>query len=116
MKKTISYLTSKTLERNPSRARICKRLRRPEIDSENSIPPAYVAWRADKTNRAVVPARQAGNQFLGSLKSLQIRAQLYCTVTLQNPNLNPHVRDDEPAATTINLTFLQYYLFIIKGV
>jgi hypothetical protein len=28
------------------RARICKSLRRPGIDSENSIPPAYVAWRA----------------------------------------------------------------------
>jgi hypothetical protein len=38
----------------------CKRLRRPEIDSEDSIPPAYVAWRAGTTNRVVVPARQAG--------------------------------------------------------
>ncbi len=27
------------------RARICKRLRSPEIDSKESIPPAYVAWR-----------------------------------------------------------------------
>ncbi len=27
-------------------ARICKRLRRPGIDSEDSIPPAYVGWRA----------------------------------------------------------------------
>ncbi len=26
--------------------RICKRLRRPGIDSEDSIPPVYVAWRA----------------------------------------------------------------------
>ena len=57
------------------RARICKRLRRPGIDSEVSIPPAYVARRAGTTNRVVVPARQAGNRFLGSLKGLQIRAQ-----------------------------------------
>ncbi len=58
-----------------SRARICKRLRSPGIDSDNSIPPAYVAWRAGATNRVVVPARQARNRFLGSLKGLQIRAQ-----------------------------------------
>ncbi len=57
------------------RARICKRLRRPGIDSEDSIPPAYVAWRAGTKNRVVVPARQAGNRFLGSLKGIQIRAQ-----------------------------------------
>jgi hypothetical protein len=30
---------------------------------------------ADMTNRVVVPACQAGNRFLGSLKGLQIRAQ-----------------------------------------
>ncbi len=36
------------------------------IDSEESIPPAYVAWRAGTTNRVVVRARQAGNRFLGS--------------------------------------------------
>ena len=29
-------------------------LRRPGIDSEDSIPPAYVAWRAGTTNRVVV--------------------------------------------------------------
>ncbi len=57
------------------RARICKRLRRPGIDSEVLIPPAYVARRAGTTNRVVVPARQAGHRFLGSLKGLQIRAQ-----------------------------------------
>jgi hypothetical protein len=32
------------------RARIYKRLWRPGIDSEDSIPPAYVAWRAGTTN------------------------------------------------------------------
>ncbi len=31
-------------------------------------------WRASTTNRVIVPARQAGNRFLGSLKGLQIRA------------------------------------------
>ncbi len=41
------------------RGHICKRLRSPEIDSEKSIPPAYVAWLAGTTSRVVVPARQA---------------------------------------------------------
>ncbi len=58
-----------------NRARICKRLRGPGIDSKESIPPAYVARRADTSNRVVVPARQAVNRFLGFLKGLQIRAQ-----------------------------------------
>ncbi len=59
-----------------SRARICKRLRSPGIDSEESILSAYLAGRTGTTNMVVVPARQAGNRFLGSLKGLQIRAQL----------------------------------------
>ncbi len=48
------------------------------IDSKESILPAYVAWRAGTSNKVVVLvvlARQAGNRFLASLKSLQIRAQ-----------------------------------------
>ena len=56
------------------RARICKRLWSPGIDPEESTPPSYVAWRAGTTNRVVIQARQAGNQFMGSLKGLQIRA------------------------------------------
>jgi hypothetical protein len=36
-----------------------------------------IACRADTTNRIVVPVRQAVNRFLGSLKGLQIRAQIY---------------------------------------
>jgi hypothetical protein len=43
--------------------------------AQESIPPAYVAWRAGMSNRLVVPARQAGNRFLNSWKGLQIRAQ-----------------------------------------
>ncbi len=38
------------------------------IDSEESIPPACVVWRASKTNRVVVLACQAWNRFLGFLK------------------------------------------------
>jgi hypothetical protein len=61
-----------------ARDRICKRLRRPGIDSKESIPQAYGVWRGpDKSNRVVVPERQAGNRFLGTLKGLQIRALLY---------------------------------------
>jgi hypothetical protein len=37
-----------------SRARICKRLRSPGIDSEESIPTTYVAWQDGTTNRVVV--------------------------------------------------------------
>jgi hypothetical protein len=57
---------------------ICKRLRSPGIDSKESIPPAYLAWLAGKSNRVVIliPARQAGNRFLGSSKGLQIRTLL----------------------------------------
>jgi hypothetical protein len=46
----------------------------PGNDSEGSIPAAYVALRDGTTKRFVVPARQAGNRFLGSYKGLQIRA------------------------------------------
>jgi hypothetical protein len=55
-------------------ARNCKRFWSPGIDSEKSVSPTYVAWRAGTKNRVVVPARQAGNRFLVSLKGLQIRA------------------------------------------
>ncbi len=36
-------------------ARICKRLWSPGIDFEESVPPAYAAWRAGTTNRVAVP-------------------------------------------------------------
>jgi hypothetical protein len=39
--------------------------------------PAYVAWRAGTKNMVVVPVRQAGNRFLGSINGLQIRAQIW---------------------------------------
>ncbi len=66
------------MRKTASRARICKRLWSPGIDSEESILPAHVAWRASSTNRVFVRARQAGNRYLGSLKGLQIRAQRSC--------------------------------------
>ncbi len=47
----------------------------PGIDSEESMPLAYVALRASTTYKIVVPVRQAGNRFLGFLKGLQIRAR-----------------------------------------
>jgi hypothetical protein len=53
------------------RARICKRLWSPGIKSDESVPPAYVAWWTGATNRVVVLARRSGNRFLGSLKGLQ---------------------------------------------
>jgi hypothetical protein len=63
---------------NISRARIFKRLRSPGIDSKESIPPAYLAWRANTSRRVLyVPAYQAGDRFLGSLKGLKIWALVY---------------------------------------
>jgi hypothetical protein len=55
------------------RARICKRLRSPEIDSKESIPLAYVAWRAGTVTLFVVPVHRRAesiprNLFLDSLK------------------------------------------------
>jgi hypothetical protein len=76
--RSLSYIKNTFVRSYPekrTRACICKRLRRPGIDSDDSIPPAYVAWRAGTTNRVVVQARHAVNRFLGSFKGLQIRAQ-----------------------------------------
>ena len=53
-------------------ASICKRLRSPGIDAEESISPAYVACCAGKKNRDIVPASQVGNRFLVSFAGLQI--------------------------------------------
>jgi hypothetical protein len=49
------------------RAPVFKRLKSPGINFKESIPPAYIAWRTDTSNRVVVPAHQARNRFLGSL-------------------------------------------------
>jgi hypothetical protein len=43
------------------------------------------SWRAGTSNRVSVPARQAVNRFLGSLKGLQTRALI---VSAQSPNLS----------------------------
>jgi hypothetical protein len=49
--------------------------------AQESIPPAYEAWRAGTRNRVVVLARQAGNQFLESSKGLEIRPLVYLDKT-----------------------------------
>jgi hypothetical protein len=66
------------------RDRICKRLWSPGIDFEESMPLAYVAWRAGTTYTVVVPVRQAWNRFLGSFKGLQIRALNGGTVAMES--------------------------------
>ncbi len=73
---SLKYVPDETVEKvcDTVRTRIFKRLRSQGIDSKESIAPAYEAWQACTSNRVVVPARQAGNRFLGSLKGLQIRA------------------------------------------
>jgi hypothetical protein len=55
---SLKYTPSVLLKCIIYRARICKRLWNPEIDSEESIQLAYVAWRTGTTNRVVVPARR----------------------------------------------------------
>ncbi len=47
----VRRLTLPTLK---PRTRICIRLRSPGINFEESIPPAYVAWRAGTTNRVFI--------------------------------------------------------------
>jgi hypothetical protein len=49
-------------------------LRSPGIDFEESILPIYVAWRDGTTNWLAYRPAGHGNQFLGSLKGLQIWA------------------------------------------
>jgi hypothetical protein len=44
----------KKLDQVNPRARICKRLRSPVINSKESIPPAYVAWLAGTSNKVVI--------------------------------------------------------------
>jgi hypothetical protein len=62
---------------------IFKLLRKPGIDSQESTPLAYVAWRAGMSNRVagLTSPPGWGNRFLGSLKGLQIRAQDSVTLT-----------------------------------
>jgi hypothetical protein len=47
----------------------------------NRFSPTYVPWRVATKNKVIVLARQARNQFLVSLKGLQIRAQYLYVVS-----------------------------------
>ncbi len=51
--------------------------------AQESIPSAYVAWRASTTIRIAVPARQAGNRFLGSSKRPTITGSVFLCVAGQ---------------------------------
>jgi hypothetical protein len=106
------------------RARICKRLWSPRIDSEDSIPPAYVAWRAAvrQIGLSYRPAR-LGIDSWAPLTGLQIRAldgiwrpqadrqltedrcsQAICTHSLSSSHL--HVTQQ-----SLN-TFIVYWIFV----
>jgi hypothetical protein len=88
------------------RARICKRVRSPGIVSKESIPPAYVAWRASTTNRIIVPARQVAGKISslesipGLLKRLKIQALAAIWIkndplcTLSEPPPHHHISDE----------------------
>ncbi len=56
-----------------TRARICKRLWRPGIDSEESISPACVARRAGTKNRVLVPTARLGIDFWSPYKVYKYR-------------------------------------------
>ncbi len=99
-KKTLEEIMCKVSgveQKNMSRARICTFLRRSGIDSEDSIPPAYAAWRAGTSNRVVARARQDGNRFLGSLKGLQIRGSVF------------------PVKTRVTVSGVQFCAFLNPG-
>jgi hypothetical protein len=59
------------------RARICKRLRNP---GNRFRQPMWLGAPVRQIGLSFVPARQAGNRFLGSLKGLQIQALASPTV------------------------------------
>ncbi len=54
----MTYIPLMRYKKLKDRARICKPLRIPGIDFKESIPPAYVTWRAGTSNRVVIPAHQ----------------------------------------------------------
>jgi hypothetical protein len=82
------YLSSNTLSSEPEFVNF--------KEAEESIPPAYVTWRAGTSNRVVVLARQAGNRFLGSLKCLKIRALGF--IDIVQPSHNALCRSSTAAA------------------
>ncbi len=51
-----------------------------------SVPPTYVVWGAGTSNKVIVPARQAGYRFLGSLKGLEIPALGEICVGMKDPS------------------------------
>ncbi len=67
-----------------NRARICKRLWSPGIDSEESIPPAYVAWRAGTTNRVLYRPVRLG---IDSRAPLKVYKYGLCTWVAKINNL-----------------------------
>jgi hypothetical protein len=69
-----------------SRARICKRSRSPGIDSEELIPPTYVAWRAGTANREGCRTGPPGWKSIPELlKCLQVRAPSRPSMALDSP-------------------------------
>ncbi len=97
------------------RARICKRLWNPGIDSEEPTPPAFVAWRGGTTNKVDVPASQAGNRFLSSLKGLQICRVGIKKPTQKNPpkkpQKNPPKKTHYKWVFWVSLFFFKFLIF-----
>jgi hypothetical protein len=79
--------------------------------AQESIPPTYVAWRAGTTNRVVVPARAAGNRFLGYLRGLQIRAQASGQVFKDDVNGFSSARD----SCLMSLPEHAWLIFCLQG-
>jgi hypothetical protein len=61
-KQDIQYTLIRAIQRRENaQSPYCKRLRSPGIDSEESISPAYLSWRAGTTNGVVLLSRHAKN-------------------------------------------------------
>ncbi len=79
LKRGLQYMYT---ELSKYRARMFKLLRNPEIDSKESIPPAYVAWRAGTTTP--IPTR-----FPAHIDCCKIPVHDRCSVPFKVPVFSP---------------------------
>jgi hypothetical protein len=97
--------------KNVVRARIFKLLRSPRIDSEESIPPAFVAWRAGTTTLFLYSVPNPHRLFRNSSTDLDFQSHFrrpgavrQCTIAQTSLSL-PVLRYPPPADTCISWDF-----------
>jgi hypothetical protein len=79
-------------------ARICKHLRSPGIDSKELIPPAYVAWQADTSNRVVHRPARLGINSWAPWKVYKYRLNLsesFCHTQMEYGRIQNKTEDGE---------------------